>query len=345
MNNSLPAGVRLLPEWAAQEAVILSWPDDGTDWAPWLSDVRETYRTIIDAVTGSDCLVILLIRADQRGDFEASMPTNPNLLLVEANFDDTWVRDYGFLTCGDEQQRVPVEFTFNGWGNKFDAHNDNQVNHQVLQDLCRTELRTDPLVMEGGALEIDQHGHLLSTALCLGNPQRNGGMTNAEYEKRLKAALGAEAVTILQHGHLEGDDTDGHIDTLVRFTPEQGLVVQSAFNRPDDSHFESLSALVQECRERLPEHQIFELPLPDVRSDSGERLPASYANFLINNGQILFPVYQQAEDAEAMRVMQDAFPEHKIVPINSLPLVQQFGSIHCISMQVPCGTLRAEYVR
>ena len=214
----------------------------------------------------------------------------------------------------------------------------------TLRCLCRHSLKSYPLVCEGGALEIDEEQKLLSTKLCLSNPERNGAMQLNAYEEHFSASLGAKQTHILTEGHLEGDDTDGHIDTLVRFTPNKGLVIQSCFNRKDDTHFEGLSALVAECSHALPNHKIYELPLPLITNYDGERLPASYANFLINNGQILAPVYQQPEDSLALEILAQAYPSFSIVPIDALPLVQQFGSVHCISMQVPVGTLKKSVV-
>ena len=149
----------------------------------------------------------------------------------------------------------------------------------------------------------------------------------------------------MEHGHLEGDDTDGHIDTLVRFTPEGNLVIQAAENRPEDSHYAGLHALVEECKTKLPGRELYLLPLPDMYSEDGDRLPASYANYLICNRTVLLPVYQQQEDAEAVEVMQRAFPHHNIVPVNCATLVQQYGSLHCISMQVPCNTFKPDVVQ
>lgn len=336
----MPQEHRLLAEWAAQEAVILAWPDELTDWAPWLEPVRETYKALISAITEAQTGVILLVRDDQIAIAKEQLQGCSRVLLVNADYNDTWCRDYAFLTCESEKGKQPIEFTFNGWGNKFDASKDNLVNQQVLSSLCYLPLVSYPLVAEGGALEIDEQGNLLSTSLCLLNPQRNGELRLEQYEQHFKQALGATSVSIFQHGHLEGDDTDGHIDTIVRFTPKQGLVIQSCFNRPEDSHFEGLRNLVDECRARFVEHQIFELPLPKIINQQGERLPASYANYLICNELVLCPIYQQLEDDIALEIIRKAYPEHRIIAINSLPLVQQFGSIHCISMQVPEGTLR-----
>lgn len=332
----------LLPEWHAQEAVILAWPDAQTDWVRWLDSVRNTYLTLIKAISETGCGVILLIRPTEVASFKQMMGPADNVLLVDADYNDTWVRDYGFLTCQTEAGMQPVEFRFNGWGNKFDASKDNQVNRGALADLCALPLYSSDRVAEGGALEIDENGHLLSTELCLTNPERNGPMSLSDYRDLFADILGATAFSVLKNGHLEGDDTDGHIDTLVRFTPGKGLVIQSAFNRPDDSHFKGLKALVEECRSGFPEHAIFELPLPEIYNEEGDRLPASYANYLINNQQILCPVYGQPEDQLALEVIGKAHPSYKIVAVNSASLVQQFGSIHCISMQIPKGTLTGQ---
>ncbi|MFQ3235486.1 MAG: agmatine deiminase [Paraglaciecola sp.] len=335
--------MELLPEWAPQEAIILAWPDAKTDWRPWLEDVRDVYLKLIQAINTQGTGIILLIREAEVATFKAfasQVSTPLAVLLVPADYNDTWVRDYAFLTCRTKQGMQPVEFIFNGWGNKFDAHKDNKINKSVLATLCRLELQSFDIVAEGGALEIDNSGVLLSTEFCLSNPQRNSDMTMAQYRGVFKEALGATSICIFKHGHLEGDDTDGHIDTLVRFTPNKGIVVQTAFNTPDDPHHQGLAALVAECQAALPGHQIFELPLPHIINAQGERLPASYANYLINNKQILCPVYQQPEDNLAMAVIASAYPQHTIVPINCLPLVQQFGSLHCITMQVPTGALK-----
>ncbi|MCC2617732.1 agmatine deiminase family protein [Aestuariibacter halophilus] len=333
---------RLLPEWAPQEAIILAWPDQHTDWAPWLVEARQTYLALMQAITANGVGVILLIRSEAKPDFVAMADNLSGVLLVEADYNDTWVRDYGFLTLASGERRVPLSYVFNGWGNKFDARKDNDINLNVLASMCVEPMRFVDMVCEGGALEIDQQGHLLSTALCLQNPERNGDQSLSAYQAAFAQQLGATRVSIFQHGHLEGDDTDGHIDTLVRFTPSQGLVIQSAFNVPQDPHHDGLRDLVEECRQHCPEHTIFELPLPCIVNAAGERLPASYANYLISNGQILFPVYGAPQDQQALEIVQRAHPGFQVVAIDALPLVQQFGSIHCISMQVPKGTLKGE---
>lgn len=334
----------LLPEWTRQEAVILAWPDEQTDWKPWLGRVTQTYLSLINCINDAGAGVILLAREQQVEIIKQHLEPAAQVLMVTADYNDTWVRDYGFLTCQTAQGLQPVEFIFNGWGNKFNAVKDNKVNQQVLSSLCQLPLKSFPAVVEGGALEIDQNGNLLSTKLCLTNPQRNGDMSQEDYKALFAESLGASSTTIFEHGHLEGDDTDGHVDTLVRFTPENALVIQSCFNRVEDSHYKGLQTLVEECQGHFPTYGVYELPLPEIHNEEGGRLPASYANYLICNKHILAPIYQQPEDQLALEVLEKAYPEFKIVPINAQPLIQQFGSVHCISMQVPEGTLKSSVV-
>ena len=331
----------LIAEWEPIEAVILAWPHAQTDWAPWLDSARANYLNIINGINRNHAGVILLCAPNDVDEVKQRLPSNANVLIIPASYNDTWVRDYGFLTCKDSDGNCyPVEFRFNGWGEKFVASEDNMVNQRYLASLCQNALRSSPVVAEGGALEIDANGHLLSTTKCLLNPKRNGNFSLSDYTKTFSDMLGCKTFSLLKHGHLEGDDTDGHIDTLVRFTPHGGLVIQTADNRTQDSHYAELTALCRECASVLPEHQQYRLPLPYIVDNTGARLPASYANFLICNHAILLPVYGQPEDADAIAVMQHAYPNHTIEPIDCSVLVKQYGSLHCVSMQVPKNTLK-----
>ncbi len=339
---------QLIPEWESIDAVILAWPHQNTDWAPWLSSARDTYINLLTRINEAGAGVILLAAQEDIDALKSALPSTANVLIMAAQYNDTWVRDYAFLTCRRNNDgltsHIPVEFTFNGWGNKFNAAKDNEVNRKYLFSLCQFPPEQCDIVAEGGALEIDASGHLLSTSMCLFNPERNGKLSAQEYRQYFTDYIGASKITLFEYGHLEGDDTDGHIDTLVRFTPTKGLVIQAADNRKDDSHFASLNALCEECSEQLPDHQQYRLPLPAIFTAEGDRLPASYANFLICNDSILLPVYGQPEDSDAIEIMQQAYPQHKIVAVNCAVLVKQYGSLHCITMQVPQNTLRPEVV-
>lgn len=335
-------GISLIPEWAPQEAMLLSWPDSQTDWAPWLADAQQTYLELLHKLNQYSCPVILLVRQDQLGVVKALLNSTAQVLLLPADYNDTWIRDYGFLTVKNNGNNHPVSFTFNGWGQKFEAGKDNHINELLLSSLCQNPMKIIDRVLEGGAVEIDAHGTLLSTESCLTNTKRNGTMSLHEYNLLFRHCLGAVKSVIFEHGQLDGDDTDGHIDTLVRFTPDSHLVVQSAYNRPDDPHYPALKALLDECQTHFPQAIIYQLPLPEIFNCEGERLPASYANFLLSNQHVFAPIYQTPEDNDAMNVLANAFPEFQVIPVDCRTLVQQFGSLHCISMQVPTNTLKSE---
>ncbi|MBT1451195.1 agmatine deiminase family protein [Glaciecola sp. XM2] len=339
-SHTLPS-LTLLPEWARQEAVVLAWPHGQSDWLPWLDQARATYVELITAINAAGAAVILLCDDSEYGIAKSMISMHARVLIVKASYNDTWTRDYVFVTCESEAGNTPVEFTFNGWGQKFNAQKDNEIN-KTLAPFCQQALITCATVLEGGAIEIDQNQILMTTASCLYNPKRNGDMDDASYTSMFSDYLGAQQTFIFKHGHLEGDDTDGHIDTLARFTPLRGIVMQSAFNRPQDPHFSELNALRNEIQSTFADYSLFELPLPHMTNAEGDRLPASYANFLICNQTILAPIYNQPEDAVAIEVLQKAFANYKIVPIDCSVIVHQFGSLHCITMQIPHNTLKPD---
>ncbi|WP_242667227.1 agmatine deiminase family protein [Parendozoicomonas haliclonae] len=339
--------LRLLPEWFPQEAVLLAWPDQQTDWRDCLGEVQQVYLALIRAINTNNCAVVLLLRNQEKAAFRQLAEKAggiTSVLLVEADYNDTWVRDYGVLSLQGEQSPVAFEFAFNGWGNKFISNKDNAVNQSALSALLRSPIRSSPAVCEGGALEVDDDGHLLSTAKCLLNPERNGRLSLEGYRQLFINTLGVSSVTFLEHGYLDGDDTDGHIDTLARFTPNRGIVYQGSSNRPDDDHCYTLQTMAQELVAAFPEHTLFELPLSLLTNAEGRRVPASYANFLINNDQIMMPVYREPEDEEALSVMAQAYPGYRIVPVDCRILPMQAGSLHCITMQIPKGMLRADII-
>ena len=347
MNNSKK--MAMLPEWAEQEAVVLAWPHKDTDWRYNLDQTKATYLDLINSINATGTPILLLCPESEvdntKGLLDArSHIAQPNkVLIIPAQYNDTWVRDYAFITVSDNEKNYPINFEFNGWGKKFDATLDNQINH-LLGSLCQQSLQSHNLVLEGGAIEIDENQHLLSTQSCLFNPKRNPNYTKELYCQFFQDVLGAKQVNLFQNGHLQGDDTDGHIDTLARFTPLMGIVFQGAENRPQDSHFVDLMKLKFELQQAFPQHTLYSLPLPYVENLEKERLPASYANFLILNKRILLPIYGQAEDDTAIAVTKKAFPNYQVMPINCLSLVQQYGSLHCVTMQIPFNTLKPEIV-
>lgn len=343
MTYQLPA------EWAPQSAVLLSWPHAQSDWVDLLDRAERTYQDIVRAIIRFQQVVIVCndesLALHVKNLFREE-PQYHRIIIRITAINDTWTRDYGPLTVlNSEGQARLLDFQFNGWGNKFDARLDNQVNSILHKQglFGATPLQTLPLIMEGGSVESDGQGVLLTTRHCLLSKERNPQLSEQAIEAELKQHLGCQRVLWLNHGQLEGDDTDGHIDTLVRFCSPDTLCYVKCDDK-NDSHYEELFQMEQELQQlRSPEGQpytLIPLPWPGAKYDqSGRRLPATYANFLIINGAVLLPVYDDPNDAVAIRALQRCFPEREIIAINCLSLIEQSGSLHCITMQVPRGVI------
>ena len=316
---------RLPAEWEPQWGVQLTWPHAGTDWAPILDEITETYREMAREIAKRERLLIV----KQRDGF--IFPT-----------DDTWARDHGFITLTDDEgHHRLLDYCFNGWGEKFPAANDNAINRRLYEvgEVEGEYVDCLDFVLEGGSIESDGKGTIFTTTGCLLAPHRNQPLNKSEIEQRLMKDLGAKRVIWIDHGHLTGDDTDGHIDTLVRICPEDTLLYVGC-DDPDDEQYEDLQLMETQLKalrtlDGKP-YRLRKLPMPRAIYERGERLPATYANFLILNGAVLCPTYGQPDlDQEAIRIIGEAFPDREMVPIDSRVIIRQHGSIHCCTMQFP----------
>ena len=268
------------------------------------------------------------------------------VVTVPAPADDTWARDHGPITVATDDGFALLDFRFNAWGNKFSWEKDNALNTHLAGAgvFGRYPMQPVDLVLEGGSIESDGQGTILTTSECLLTATRNPSIDREAVEERLAEHLGAERVLWLEHGYLAGDDTDSHIDTLARFCAPDHICYVTCPDETDE-HFDALQAMAEElqefrCKDGQP-YKLTALPWPDALYDEdGQRVPATYANFLIINNAVLLPVYQVAQDEEAIRVMSEIFPDREIVPINCRPLIHQHGSLHCITMQIPEGVLK-----
>ena len=322
---------RMPAEWEKQSAVQLTWPNEHTDWAPMLSEITAVYEEMAREISKREPLIIV-----------DDIPHN-----------DTWARDHGFITCltttpspigeGDEKA-ILLDFKFNGWGEKFPAELDNLINRHLYEQGLVKGIYEEHLdfVLEGGSIESDGHGTIFTTECCLMAPHRNQPLSKQEIEERLKTYLGAERIVWIQHGSLIGDDTDGHIDTLVRICPDDTLLYIGG----DDDHPDlyEMERELQALRtiEGKP-YRLLKLPLPRPIYDTSaishqpsaiNRLPATYANYLVVNGAVLVPTYGQPDlDQEAMRIIGKAFPDREIVGIDCQAVIRQHGSLHCCTMQ------------
>ena len=295
-----------------------------------LADITAVYEEMAHAISKREALMIVAPKS-LTPDLS---PLTPHLLPFTSN--DTWARDHGFITVEESDgTKVLLDFQFNGWGQKFAAELDNQINRQLYeQELVegRYESHLD-FVLEGGSIESDGRGTIFTTRCCLMAPHRNQPLTQQQIDDRLKQYLGAERVVWLEHGSLIGDDTDGHIDTLVRICPDDTIL----YTGGDEDHpdLDDMERELQTLRtlDGQP-YRLLKLPLPRPIYDDGDRLPATYANYLVVNGAVLVPTYNQPDlDQEAMRVVGLAYPDREIVGIDCRPVIRQHGSLHCCTMQ------------
>ena len=330
---------RLPAEWEPQSGVQLTWPHAETDWAPMLDEITATYREMVEAIERYE--PVLTVNADhsRHSSVNYQCPTN-----------DTWARDHGFITLTDVGGGVRLlDFQFNGWGDKFPAELDNAINRRLYDcGVVRGEYVSQlDFVLEGGSIESDGRGTVFTTTGCLMAPHRNQPMTQQQIEDHLKLVLCAERIVWIDHGQLTGDDTDGHIDTLVRICPDDTLLYIGC-DDPDDEQYAELQLMEQELQalrtlDGRP-YRLLKLPMPRAIFDEGERLPATYANFLIINGAVLCPTYDQPDlDGEALRIIGEAFPGRDIIGIDCRPVIRQHGSLHCCTMQFPLNVLNTDF--
>ncbi|MDL5364857.1 agmatine deiminase family protein [Xanthomonas sp. NCPPB 2654] len=341
--------LRLPAEWEPQSAILIAWPHAGTDWAERLAEVEETYIALVAAIVRYQRVLICVADADLQIYAEARLRSArvdmQRVRFVEAEYDDTWLRDSGPITLAREDGGFQLlDFRFTGWGGKFQASRDDQlVSALAAQQLfADSDVRSIDFALEGGAIDSDGAGTLLTTWQCL--HERHPQRSRESLSHDLADWLAQQRVLWLDHGYLEGDDTDAHIDTLARFASEDAIVYQ-ACDDAGDSHYTELQAMGAELAalrtaDGRP-YRLFPLPWAQPVLDHGRRLAASYANFLIVNGAVLMPAYGDAADAQAQAVMAQAFPRHEIVPIPCRALIWQNGSLHCITMQLPEGILAA----
>lgn len=337
---------RLIAEWEMQDGVLLAWPHEGTDWAYMLDDVRPVFVDIIRQITRFERVVLTAPRRGEAEEFLRSAGIDMSRVTIcEMPNNDTWARDFGPITVEYNGQPVMLDFGFNGWGLKFPANHDNLITKQLKeQGALVPNLKTIGLVMEGGSFETDGLGTILTTSACLLSPNRNPQLDQGEIEQALASLLGARRVLWLNHGFLVGDDTDSHVDTLARMCPNN-VIVYVACEDERDEHYVELKLMEQELDAfRAPDgspYRLIPLPWPKARfSEAAHRLPVTYANFLVINGAVLVPTYRDEEkDALALERIKQAFPGREIVGIDCLPLVEQHGSLHCVTMQLPQGVL------
>ncbi len=341
--------IQLPAEWAAQSAIQLTWPHRNTDWAYMLDEVEACFVNIAREIASRQLLLIVTPEPDCVKARISDTVNIDNVIFVSCNTNDTWARDHGGITVYVDDKPVVYDFAFNGWGLKFAACYDNLItSHCNKQGIFNAgyENRLN-FIIEGGSIESDGCGTMLTTSECLLSPNRNGEWGKEEIEQYLYQAFGLKQILWLDHGYLAGDDTDSHIDTLARLAPDNTILYVQC-NDSGDEHYEALKAMEEQLKtlRTLNGEPYRLLPLPmaaPAYDEEGERLPATYANFLIMNNAVLYPTYGNEKlDAEAARVITEAFPGREIVGIDCCALIRQHGSLHCVTMQYPANVIRKE---
>jgi len=340
-NGHLPA------EWEPQAAVLIAWPHEGTDWCARLLETESSYVALVSAIARFERVLVCVpddaVRERAVELLGAGGADLSKVRFVEIPYDDTWLRDSGPLTLRGAHEFTLADFRFTGWGGKFEGSRDDALTEGLLErDVFAPGIghaRYD-WALEGGAIESDGRGTLLTTWRCL--HQRHPDLSREEMTTQLRGSLGAERVLWLTRGHLQGDDTDAHIDTLARFAPGDAIVFQ-ACEDADDPHFEELAAMREELEalrtaDGRP-YKLHALPWPKPIADDGRRLAASYANYLVIDDAVLVPAYGDAADFDAARIIGKAHPGREVVQIPCRPLIWQNGSLHCVTMQLPKGVL------
>ena len=366
-HSILPCDFALPAEWEPQSAIMLTWPHGGTDWKPYLRQITNTYLQLADIITRYEDLLVVtpILESTQRMLAEKlSEGQMDRVHLYEMDTNDTWARDHGPISMVSRGRHnshvIPIhllDFKFNGWGEKFAWKNDNAINLQLYyQGAFNAALENHQgFVLEGGSIESDGRGTLFTTSQCLLAPHRNQPFTRENIDSQLRNFFHVRNVVWLDHGNLVGDDTDGHIDTIVRVAPHDTLLYVGGDDAEDDQYedFQALEKQLQKLftYEGYP-YRLLKLPMPDAiydegdrlttdRNCKGDRLPATYANFLILNGAVIYPTYNQPEkDEEAKRQIQLAFPDRDVIGVDSLTIIRQHGSIHCLTMQLPEGAIK-----
>jgi agmatine deiminase len=328
---------------------MLTWPHAQSDWAPILHEVEPVFTAIAAAIARYETVLIAChdesVRDQVARQLRAAGVPDARARLHVAPANDTWARDHGPITVLCRTEPTLLDFGFNGWGGKYAHDLDNLITRRLHAQgvFGDAPLETVHLILEGGSIEVDGQGTLLTTARCLLAPTRNPGLSRAQIEARLAEILGITRFLWLEHGYLAGDDTDSHIDTLARLCDAQ-TIAYVACDDPVDEHYIDLKAMEAELQAfrtaNGSPYRLVPLPWPRAKvDDEGARLPATYANFLIINDAVLVPTYRDPADDTALARLRDCFPDRVVIGIDCLPLIYQHGSLHCVTMQIPTGVL------
>ena len=330
MKNNL----KLPPEWEKQQATILAMPHEQSDWKNYLEDARKKVSQIASNIAKYQ-KVFILCNDDESIESVYKYTSNQHSIkTISVKINDTWCRDYMPLGMIKNSKLLMIDFVFNGWGLKHAANFDNQAS-QVFCNEASLKIKSKKFILEGGSIDVNGNGLLLTTSKCLLSSNRNN-MSKQKVDSKLKKYLRINKILWLDNGFLMGDDTDCHVDNLARFINEETIICLECDNK-NDPHFHNLMAMKQELKKYCKKHNLtlISMPMPSAIYYKNQRLPASYINFLFINNAILIPVFNDKNDQIAISTFKSLCPSRDVIPIDSRILIRQGGSIHCMSMQIP----------
>lgn len=322
----------LIAEFEEQSFTQIIFPHKNSDWSAYLEEAEVCFVNIINAIKEYQAVLVVCYNIKE---VKKHFKDDKRLFFVEYETNDTWARDCSALTIKDAQDLKLLDFTFNAWGGKFDAQKDNLMSRNISYS---APLETIDFVLEGGAVESNGAGLILTTSACMLNKNRNPHLNKEQITQKLNDFFGSKEILYLNHGYLAGDDTDSHIDTLARFISRDSIMYVKCEDE-NDEHFSELKLMENELKEfaKLHNFKLIALPMSDAAYFEDERLPATYANFLFVNGAVIVPTYGVKEDAEALEIFRKTFADRDIVEVNCATLIKQHGSLHCVTMNFARG--------
>ncbi|EDO6741271.1 agamatine deiminase [Campylobacter coli] len=314
--------IKSIPEWNEQEYLMLSLPHEKSDWKPYLGEIIQAYKEFVRAA--SEFQKVLLIAPGKSDFVPFENMTNVEFFICDTN--DTWIRDFGAIDILEDNRLKALDFTFNAWGNKFQSELDNEVNSKLFKEKFKEKLTKIDFILEGGSIDFNGEGVMLTSSNCLLNENRNSHLDKNQIEAKLKEIFGLKQIIWLENGFIKGDDTDHHIDTLARFI-DKNTIAYSVCEDEEDEHYIPLQKMKKELE--ATGFNLIELPLPKPLYYEGRRLGATYANFVFVNDALIMPFYKDKNDEIIRQRLAKALPERKIVGVDARVFLRQNGSLHC----------------
>ncbi|MBS4240719.1 agamatine deiminase [Campylobacter vulpis] len=314
--------IKSIAEWSEQEYLLLALPHKNTDWKPYLDEIIEAYKEFVKVASVYEKL--LLIAPNDEDFIPFKEFSNVEFFKCETN--DTWIRDFGAIDVLENGRLKALDFTFNAWGGKFQSALDNALNHKLFNEKFQTRLEKCDFILEGGSIDFNGAGVMLTSSYCLLNANRNQNLSKEEIEKKLKHYFGLTKIIWLENGLIKGDDTDRHIDTLARFIDENTIAYCTCEDE-NDEHYAPLKAMEEELKKT--NYHLIPLPIPKPLFYEGRRLGATYANFVFVNNALIVPFYKDENDEVVQKRLQTHLKNREVIGVDARVFLRQNGSLHC----------------